>query len=81
MIAGGRFPARGLGMTSTAKHECLLRFAAFLDGGFPSSAMPPEIIAISRTIAGLLFRYFFWASEPGLARLGIPRSGIGPGRH
>ncbi|MED6148994.1 hypothetical protein PIB30_058227 [Stylosanthes scabra] len=35
-------------MTSTARHECLLRFAAFLDGGFPSSGIPPEIIAISR---------------------------------
>ncbi|MED6160969.1 hypothetical protein PIB30_056278 [Stylosanthes scabra] len=34
-------------MTFTARHECLLRFAAFLDGGFPSSGIPPEIIAIS----------------------------------
>ncbi|MED6136484.1 hypothetical protein PIB30_056534 [Stylosanthes scabra] len=47
-IAGGGFPARGLGMTSTASHECLFCFAAFLDGGFPSSGIPPEIIAISQ---------------------------------
>ncbi|MED6212425.1 hypothetical protein PIB30_083178 [Stylosanthes scabra] len=49
-IAGGGFPARGLGMTSTARHESLLHFAAFLDGGFPSSGIPPEIIAISRFV-------------------------------
>ncbi|MED6110828.1 hypothetical protein PIB30_046383 [Stylosanthes scabra] len=49
-IAGGGFPARGLGMTSTARYECLLHFAAFLDGGFPSSGIPPEIIAITRCV-------------------------------
>ncbi|MED6112587.1 hypothetical protein PIB30_062988 [Stylosanthes scabra] len=41
-IAGGGLPARVLGMTSTDRHECLLRFAAFLDGGFPSSRIPPR---------------------------------------
>ncbi|MED6166143.1 hypothetical protein PIB30_106098 [Stylosanthes scabra] len=53
-IAEGGFPARGLGMTSTARHECLLRFAAFLDGGFPSSGIPPEIITISRCVPRFL---------------------------
>ncbi|MED6116290.1 hypothetical protein PIB30_098828, partial [Stylosanthes scabra] len=46
--ARGGFPSRVLGITSTARHECRLLFAAFLEGGFPSSGIPPEIIAISR---------------------------------
>ncbi|MED6152894.1 hypothetical protein PIB30_096306 [Stylosanthes scabra] len=49
-IAGGGFPVRGLGITSIARHECLLRFATFSDGGFPSSGIPPKIIAISRCV-------------------------------
>ncbi|MED6225923.1 hypothetical protein PIB30_098263 [Stylosanthes scabra] len=37
-------------MTSNARHECLLFFAAFLNGGFPASGIPPEIIAILRSV-------------------------------
>ncbi|MED6186354.1 hypothetical protein PIB30_065851 [Stylosanthes scabra] len=58
-ITGGGFQTRGLGMTSTARHECLLHFAAVLDGGFLYSGIPPEIIAILRCVLrslGLSFR-------------------------
>ncbi|MED6200970.1 hypothetical protein PIB30_090435 [Stylosanthes scabra] len=47
VMARGGLLARVLGITSTAKHECQLLFFAFLEGEFPSSGIPPEIIAIS----------------------------------
>ncbi|MED6145081.1 hypothetical protein PIB30_021735 [Stylosanthes scabra] len=69
VISGGGLSCSVLGMTSTARHECLLLLAAFRDGGFPSSGSPPEIILISLLVTLSLGSSFLSVDFSGLSTL------------